>query len=195
MNYLNKLSKNFFFILILIFAACEEDKGPITSNEILITVNSINQSDINSQGIIEKDENISNNSGNPWGEFIKEAETECGSNAKNFEILGVSVQLTDTENIDGFEDIINGMGEVYFINTQGSDIDADRVLIGSSNNLAGMIPNELTNLASRNDLNLLYERLLGGDFHVGFRGETNLTKDDNFSFDVIIKFVVKAYCD
>jgi hypothetical protein len=195
MNYLHKFSKILFLILFVAINGCEDDKGPITSNEIAITINSMNQSDINSQGIIEKDENISNNSGNPWSEFIKDSETECGSDAKYFEIVSVSVQLSDTENLDGFEDLITCTGEVYFINTQGSDDDAVRVLIGNSSSLKGKLPNELINLASINDLNILYDRLLGGDFHIGFKGETNLSKDDTFSCDVIIRFVVKAYCE
>jgi hypothetical protein len=196
MQNINRLLQLIFAVLVsLQLIGCEEDKGPITSNEITIVVNSINESDINEDGILEKDENISNDSGNPWGEFIKDAEAECGGNPDRFEIVSITVQISDQVGVTNFEDVIFGNASVHFLSTQGSDLDAVRVTIGSNNNLTGISANELTNMASSSDLNSLRDRLLGGDFHVGFRGETDLTKDDTFSMDVIIKFVVKAHCD
>ena len=192
----NKLVKlTSIMLVVIITLGCEEDKGPITSDTMTIVVNSLNQSDINDQGIIEKDENISNGTGNPWGEFIKDAEAECGNNPDHFEVTSVTVQIADHDGVDVFEDVIQGNAYVYFMSTQGSDVDAIRVNIGSSSNLKGTSANELINLASSSELNVLRERLLGGDFHVGFNGQTNLTKNDAFSIDVIVKFVVRAYCN
>lgn len=189
------LAVSLLVISTIFITSCEEDQGPVTSNEMTIVVNSLNQSDISENGVIEKDENISNGSGNPWGEFIKEAEAECGKNPTNFEIISLSVQITDTEGIDVFEDLIEGSGNVYFIGTQGSDTEAIRVNVGSSTTLSGKTENELSNLANSSDLSVLRERLVGGDFHVGFSGTTELTDDDSFSTDITIKFVVKAHCD
>lgn len=195
-NKVNSLIKIIFISVTFIsLIGCEEETGPITSNEMTIVVNSINQSDINDSGKIEKDENISNNTGNLWGEFIKEAEAECGSVPNKFEIVSLNIQLSDNEGVDVFEDAINGEAAVYFINTQGSDTDAIKVKVASGSNVTGLSSNELSNLASSGDLSVLTERLQGGDFHIGFSGATNLTKDDVFSFDVIIKFVVKAHCE
>ena len=179
-------------MIIVFFTGCEEDEGPITSNTFSITVNSINQSDVSDIGVIEKDENISNGTGNPWSEFIKEAESEFGKLPQRFEIVSATVQLTDTEGLNSFEELVSGKMAVRFLSTQGSDADAAKVEIGNFTNPTGSSAIELTQLANASDLSVLRERLLGGDFHVGFWSQTNLNKDDTFSFDVIIKFVVRA---
>lgn len=184
--------------LVLVIASalligCEEDQDPITSNTMTVVVNSLNTSDINDQGILEKDENISNDSGNPWGEFIKDAEAELGREPERFEIISASMQLTDRDGVDSFDELISGKMSARILSTQGSDDDALKVEIGSKMNPSGESAIELSDLASASELNILHERLLGGDFHVGFNGETDLTKDNSFSVDVIIKFVVRAY--
>jgi hypothetical protein len=183
------------FFSQFIISGCEEEKEPVTSSEFIITVNSLNQSDINENNVIEKDENISNNSGNPWGEFIDIAQAECISDPGGFQILGVSVQLVPKDGIDRFEDFVSGKLSVDFINTQNSDMDAERVVIASKNNPSGIGPIDLENLASRSELSLLNDRLIGGDFHVGITADTHLNDNDSFAFDVIIRFQVRAYCE
>ena len=192
---MNKLHLYIYLFVLagLVLNGCDEDQGPITSNTMTIVVNSLNQSDINDQAILEKDENISNDSGNPWGEFIKEAEAEFGRGPERFEMVSVSMQLSDKEGISNFDELISGKMSARFLSTQGSDNDAIKVELGSIMSPTGQSAIELSNLASTSDMSVLHERLIGGDFHVGFYGETDLTKDNSFSVDVIIKFVVRAY--
>ena len=41
----------------------------------------------------------------------------------------------------------------------------------------------------------LHDRLVGGDFHVGFRAETSLGAGDAFAMDVRVDFSARAHCD
>ena len=189
------LSKKFFVLILFIsVSACQSTDGPVDSDEIKITINSINQSDINS-GIIEKDENISNNTGNPWGEFIKDSQVICENDPKGFEITSLSIQFAPKDGVNSMEEVFDEIVSIDFISTQGSDSDAERVSIGTINQPRGLGPLELKNLATRDDLRALYERLLGGDFHVGLKASTILTKDDSFSFDVTLRFHTRAFCE
>jgi hypothetical protein len=192
-----------FSILILlgiqIFLSCSTDTDPVSidSGNISITVNSMNESDVDSSGIIEKDENISNDSGNPWGEFIKSAENRCDKNPGGFEIISVSIELDEngSQNLSSLDEIITGSATVFFANTQHSDINATRVNVASVSAVSGTGPIELGDLASRADMSILLDRLLGGDFHVGLQAETSISDTSSFSMDVQIVFNVRAFCD
>jgi len=180
----------------LILPACS-DPGPVDSSTITITVNSMNQSDIDPPGILEKDENISNETGNPWGEFIKAAESECESSPRNFQMISVSLALdvAGSQEVSVLEDVITGGVTVYFASTRGSDADAVRVNVASASSVSGVGPVPLGNLASASDLRVLRERLVGGDFHVGVRANTNRTDNDSFSADIRVIFRTRAHCE
>jgi predicted small lipoprotein YifL len=182
--------------LALALTAC--GRGPVDSGPLAVTVNSVNQSDIQVPGVVQKDENISNDSGNPWGEFVRRAREECGADPVAFEILGASVAL-DTSGgagvVSRFEDVVSGMAAAHFSSTSHSDPAAVSADVGSIATPAGAGPIPLVPSGTRAALAPLHDRLVGGDFHVGFRAETSLGAGDAFTMDVRVDFAARAHCD
>lgn len=68
-------------------------------------------------------------------------------------------------------------------------------LLATASSVSCVGPVSLGGLAGRSSLGVLHERLVGGDFHVGLRGETALTGADDFSMNVRIRMRVRAFCD
>ncbi len=184
-------------LLLAALAGC--GGGSVDSGTMTITVNSMNESDIRTPGVVQKDENISNDSGNPWGEFVKRARDQCGGDPAGFEVLGASVGL-DTSgggNVQRFEDV-SGAGDAvtaFFASTSGSDATAVKADVGSVTGPTGAGPIPLALSATRASLAPLHGRLVGGDFHVGVRVGTYLTAQDRFTMDVRVSFSVRAHCD
>ena len=79
-------------VIAAVAVGCSDVLGPVDSTEIQTTVNSMNESDI-TNGVIEKEENISNESGNPWGEFIDRAESTCEAPPEGFAVRSASLAL------------------------------------------------------------------------------------------------------
>lgn len=180
----------------LVLAGCGDSDplGPVISPTITLTVNSMNSSDIES-GMLDKDENISTETGNPWGEFIRMAEDECKADPVGFEVTHVALSL-DTEGsngVAGLDDVFSGAVSVIFRSTQGSDEDAAQVAVGSGP-VSGAGNSTLVASGTRSALAPLYERLLGGDFHVAVRGGTDRQHGDDFSMDVRVTFATTAFC-
>lgn len=177
-------------------SACgdSDPMGPVLSPTITLTVNSMNPSDIEG-GFIDKDENISTETGNPWGEFMKAATDECGRDPAGFEITYVALGLdTDgSSGVDGLEDVFSGTASVILRSTQGSDASATQVEVGSGT-VSGTGPSVLGIAAGRSQLLPLHDRLVGGDFHVAVRGATHRQPDDDFSADVRVTLAATAFC-
>ena len=183
-------------LFLAIPTACSDPLGPVDSQTISLTINSINSSDIDPAGLIEKDENISHETGNPWGEFIVSAQSVCGGDPVGFRVLGASVAL-DLEGSSGvvdFDDVVAGQASIHFLSTQGSDSSATRVVVASSSSVSGPGPVDLPVTATQGQLDSIFERLVGGDFHVGFRAETDRLESESFSMDVTVAFQARAIC-
>ena len=73
------------------------------------------------------------------------------------------------------------------------DADALRVDVASAV-VTGPGTVTLTVTATRSQLQVIHERLVGGDFHVGLRATTDRDEDDYFSMDVIVTFQARAHC-
>jgi len=185
-------------VTIIALSGCggESPMSPVDSEIFSITINSMNPSDIRTVGIIEKDENVSTGTGNPWGEFIKVAGDKCRGDPLGFDVLNASIALdvAGSQNVSGLEDVISGQVTVYFASTQGSDATAIRVYVASAASPSGTGPVTLSVTSSRVQFDVLLDRLLGGDFHVGLRAETDRTEDDSFSMDVVVTLQVRAHC-
>lgn len=177
----------------LVVAAC--GTGPVDSGTISVTVNSMNESDIRTPGIVQKDKNIATQSGNPWGRFIDAAQAECARDPAGFEVRSVSIALDPASDIAAFQDVIDGAVTVYFSDVSGSDAAAIRADVGSTTAPTGVGPVALSVSGTRSSLNPLRARLVGGDFHVGVRAATSLTGADKFSMDIRVSLVALAYCD
>lgn len=186
-----------FVALLVALAGCGDALGPIDSQSISLTINSMNASDIDPPGTIEKDKNISTETGNPWGALLVSAESTCGADPVGFEVLSASITLdvAGSSDVTTFEDVISDEASVHFLSTQGSDASATRVVIASSVSVTGTGPVELVVTATRSQLQTLIERLIGGDFHVGLSADTDRLDSDSFSMDVIVTFQVRAHCD
>lgn len=185
-------------LALLVISGCggdDDPMGPVDSPTITLTVNSMNPSDIRTPGIIEKDENISTESGNPWGRFIDSATDECGGDPAGFDVLMVSMALdvAGSQDVTQLDDVIDGTATVFFSSTRGSDASAVRVNVASGP-VVGAGPVTLPLAATRASFAVLHERMVGGDFHVGVRGETSLTDNDDFSMDVRVTFSARALC-
>jgi len=184
-------------VLLTATASCGDALGPVDSIPMTLTINSMNSSDIDPPGVIEKDENISTETGNPWGEFIRLAEDQCQAAPIGFEVLSVSIGLdvAGSSGVQVLEDVISGDATVFFASTQGSDAAAVRVDVGSRSGVTGAGPVSLPVTATRAQLGALLERLLGGDFHVGLRAETDRLDTDSFSMDVRVTLQNRAICE
>ncbi len=93
----------------LVLSGCGRES--VDSGDITLGINSMNESDIRTAGLVEKDENISTETGNPWGEFIKKAEDECGHDPVGFDVSTVSIALDTSRGsrtVRRFEDVIDG---------------------------------------------------------------------------------------
>lgn len=182
-------------VIAAVAVGCSDVLGPVDSTEIQTTVNSMNESDITND-VIEKDENISNESGNPWGEFIDRAESTCEAPPDGFAVRSASLALVTEEStgVQALEDVIDGDATVHFLSTRGSDADAVRVNVARVTDPTGTGPVSMNVIASRQDLRDLRERMRGGDFHVGFRAETSRDSSSDFSMNVRIRFRARAFC-
>lgn len=177
----------------LLLPACGEETGPVTSGPITTSVNSMNESDVDA-GELSKDENISNETGNPWGRFVDHAESECGGSPTGFGLLSMTLSLdASRSDVDRLEQVFTGPVTVYFSSTRGSDASAVRVDVGGAISVSGAGPVALEILATRAELAALHERLVGGDFHVGLRGST--TRSEPFSITPVVVFRAQAFCD
>lgn len=171
----------------------------VDSGSIAVVISSMNPSDIRTAGTIQKDENISTGTGNPWGEFIKKAKAQCGKDPAGFEIVSASISL-DTSGGGGrtvtkLEDVISGTATVFFASTQGNDASATKVDVAEASRPTGAGPVSLTIRATKDALKPLQARLVGGDFHVGFRAATSKTSKDDFSMNVRATVAARALCE
>jgi hypothetical protein len=186
-----------FAALLSSAAACGDALGPVDSIPMTLTINSMNSSDIDPVGVIEKDENIGTETGNPWGEFIRLAEDQCQTTPAGFDVLSVTIALdvAGSSDVATLDDVISGDAIVFFASTRGNDAAAVRVDVGSGAGLAGVGPVNLPVIASRTQLAALLERMVGGDFHVGLRAETDRVDTDSFSMDVRVTIQTRAMCE
>jgi hypothetical protein len=182
----------------LLVGGCGRDDRPgdVTLHEgaLDLQLSSLSSSDVD-DGTLEKDENIGNQSGNPWGEFIDEMRDRCGGDPAGFSVSGGTLSIVDSEGVDGFEDLFPDGLDLLMRSTQGSDEDAETVVVARSAAPTGSGPVDLVGVAGREDLAALHPRLVGGDFHVGVRGSTDLTDEDDFSVDLAMSLEVVAYCE
>jgi hypothetical protein len=187
----------------LVAVACGETGGAssktVDSGSIVVAINSMNASDIRTAGTIQKDENISTGTGNPWGEFVKKAKAQCGKDPAGFEVVSAVIAL-DTSGSGGrtvtkFEETISGAATIFFASTQGNDASATKVDVADANRPTGAGPVALTIRAAKDALKPLQARLLGGDFHVGLRAATSKTSKDDFSMNVRATVAARASCE
>lgn len=172
-------------------------RGPVESGDIRIGINSMNESDIRVAGTVEKDENISTETGNPWGEFIKETRVECEGDPVGFEVSSVTIALDTSSGgstVSRFDDVIEGEATVFFRGTRGSDEDSITVDIASVDSPTGAGPVPLQVSATRSSLGPLLSRMVKGDFHVGMRAEVARQQDADFSMDVRVAMTAVAHC-
>lgn len=180
-----------------IASSCSSAPGPVDSGEITITINTMNPSDIRTPGTIEKDENISAETNNPWGKFVREARDACAGDPVAFEVLSarVALDVDGSQDVAVLEDVINGAATIFFASTTGSDSSAVRVDVASAAAATGLGPVSFAVGATQDSLASLHQKLVGGDFHVGLRAATTLTDQDNFSMDVRITLSARAFCE
>lgn len=172
--------------------------GPVDSGNVTIRIDSINESDIRTAGTVQKDGNISTGTGNPWGTFVGQAKAECGKDPVGFEVTSLSIGLDTSgggSTTTRFEDVVDGAATVFFASTQGSDAAATKADVGSVSAPTGAGPVAVPVSATRSSLDPLLARLVGGDFHVGFRAATSLTDRDDFSMDVRVTLAARAHCE
>jgi len=187
------MSKTYLFTFTLAAAAITGcAAGPVESGSIAITVNSMNESDVGDDGAVWKDENISTGTSNPWGDFVKAAEEECGGSPASFEFTSVTVNIALDDGATA-DEILGGQAEVRVISTQGSDEDADKATIGSIALLNGVGPYNFE-VAPTQDYSSFHDRLVGGDFHIGFWAEV-VDVNEGFDMDVTINFEALANCE
>ncbi|MBI2893374.1 MAG: hypothetical protein HYY06_07460 [Deltaproteobacteria bacterium] len=184
--------------LAALLGACGGDDGPgdgtLPEGALDLQLSSLNSSDVD-DGFLEKDENIGNHTGDPWGEFIDEMTDRCGGDPAAFSVSRGTLSIVDAQGVDGFEELFPRGVDLLFRSTQGSDEDAETVVVASSAAPTGSGPVDLDGVGGRDDLAALHQRLLGGDFHVGVRGSTDLTDQDDFSVDLAMSLEVVAYCE
>jgi hypothetical protein len=166
--------------------------GPIDSGPIAVTINSLNEGDVGSDGAVWKDGNISTGTSNPWGDFVKAAEEECGGSPVSFEFTSATVVI-EFDGSATVDETFGGRAEVRILSTQGSDDDADKAAIASIETLSGAGPHSL-DVGAGQDHSSLHSRLLGGDFHVGFWAEV-ADPDADLDINITITLEALANCE
>lgn len=172
---------------------CGDSAGPVDSGIISILVDGIEESDIDG-GVLSEDESIATQSGNPWGEFVDRARVECEGDPEAFTVTSVSAEITSSSNVSGYEDFVSGTMVVYFQDVSGSDAAATRVDVASASAPNGTGPVDLAVTATRSSLNTLLSRLVGGDFHLGWRAPTDKTETDDFGVAIRVRLSALAHC-
>ena len=173
---------------VFLLACGKGSNGPVDSGVISTKING-NDSDIEGT-VIYKATNISTTSGNQWGEFIKQAKDECGGDPIGFEVTSLTVS-----NQSPFEDFVSAQLAIIFAQSTSSDIPHDpQATAGTTSNPTGTGPVELAQLATRDNLTALHSRLIGGDFEVVLRADTDQA-GNNFDFDITVSIEARAHCD
>lgn len=186
-----KLARIFAAVLLalVLHAGCGDDPAAVTG-PITLTISSINESDIDN-GVVWKDKNISSESGNPWGEFIDDAQSQLGGDPSEFEFISATVTLdvASSDEVAGFEDVAAGSMRLMITRTNGDT----PVIIAELADPSGTEV-DLPITASRSDLATHHSAMVGGDFKARLELDTDLTKaDDDFSMDVSITLEAAAY--
>lgn len=163
-------------------------KGPVDSGTVSTVING-NEGDIEGS-IIYKPTNISGTVG-AWADFIKQAEDECGADPVGLEVTSLTVS-----NPSPFEDFVSGQLSIVFAKSTSSGIPQDpQATAGTTTNPTGMGPVALEQLATRDSLTALHERMVGGDFEVVLKADTDKTDADDFDFDITVNIEARAHCD
>jgi hypothetical protein len=171
----------------LALPACAED--PVLATDlIVITLSDINENDITS-GVVEERKNISTESGNPYGEFLREARRILGRDPGRIRVESVQITLDgSSRGVDGFQDLFPGEVNVFLDASAGGT-----VYVGRTSAPTGMGPVVLSVISSDDSLAPIMDALLGGSFHVGVQGATHRLEHDDFDAGINIRIGFGAY--
>lgn len=162
--------------------------GPIASGPMQLMITNISPSDI-TDGVIDRDVNINTAAVGLWASYLRLVTDLCGREPVGFTIsaLAVTLDLEESVNVSQLEQVMDGTVTVYLA-AGGVTVDIGRGL------LSGLGPVGLEEVSTQETLAALHDRMLASDFQVGLRAETSRTDGGDFSMDVEVSFLTRAFC-
>jgi len=164
--------------------ACGDD--PVAHSEtISLKLSGIKNGDIKN-GQASEDKEISTESGNPYGEFIKNAKAALGGkNPGSIELVSAIVRVhADSKNVSSLEAVFTSFE--LFLTTSSTTIPVGTVAspTGTSVNVK---------LDENVDYEPIFDQLLGGSFKAGVRGPTVATPPVDFDLKLTLDLKFTAY--
>lgn len=121
------------FLATTLGCACSDDDPVSHSAPIGLTL-SAKSDDVQGDGTITDDKNITTESGNPWGKFVDDAEAELGGAPGSIELVELTLLLgADSDGVTELREIFDGTVDVQFeledtgnfYSVASANIDAD----------------------------------------------------------------------
>lgn len=171
-------------LALLMFVACGDD--PVAYSEtVSLKLSGIKNGDIE-QGVASEEKSVSSESGNPYGEFIKNARARLGGkDPGSIEIVSCFVRVhADSKNVLNIEQVFDDLE--LFLATSQTTIPAGKNLNPSGTSTAITIDEDL-------DYSPVFSSMLGGNFKVGVRGTTVATPPVDFDLKLTIDLKFTAY--
>lgn len=168
----------------LALVGCGDD--PVAYSEtVSLRLSGIKNGDIK-QGVASEDKNINSESGNPYGEFLKNARAKLGGkNPSAIEIVSAHVRVhADSKNVLNLEQVFTEI-ELFIANSQ-TTIPAGKRTAPTGTSVQVTIFDDL-------DYAPVFNSMLGGDFKVGVRGPTVATPPVDFDLKLTIDLRFTAY--
>lgn len=181
--------RSLVFVLPLLGAvSCDDDEPVAETGTIVIQLSGIKQGDIH-DGVVEKDKNVTTESGNPYGAFLQAARTALGHDPSRIEVTSVSITLGgDSRGVASFADLFSGETNVFLRADVGGTVYVARVT-----NPTGVGPVTCEVIADEAALAPIRDALLSGNFRVGVRGPTNRLPTDDFDARIDVQIGFAAY--
>lgn len=171
-------------VLALGAAACGDD--PVAHSEtISLKLSGIKNGDIKN-GQASEDKEISTESGNPYGEFIKNAKAALGGkDPGSIELVSAFVRIhSDSKNVSALEAVFSSM-ELY-LTTSNTTIPVGTVATPKGTSIAVKLDENV-------DYEPIFADLLGGSFKGGVRGPTVATPPADFDLKLTLDLKFTAY--
>jgi len=171
-------------LTLLALPACGDD--PIAHSEtVSLELSGIKPGDLKN-GVASEEKNINTESGNPYGDFLKNARDALGgSDPGTIELVSAYMRVSSSsKNVIAFEDVLAD-AELFFSNSDTT------IPIGSVTSPTGS--SVLIPIGEDVDFEPLRTAMLGGDFKVGIRGNAVDPVSDDFELKISLDLKFTAY--
>ncbi|MBL8786777.1 MAG: hypothetical protein JNJ59_17860 [Deltaproteobacteria bacterium] len=171
-------------VLALGIGACGDD--PVAYSEtVSLKLSGIKNGDIKN-GQAEEEKEISTESGNPYGEFLKNAKAALGGKDPGaIELVSAFVRVhSDSKNVSALEAVFTSLE--LFLTTSNTTLPVGTVANPSGTSIAVSLDENI-------DYEPIFANLLAGSFKGGVRGPTVATPPADFDLRLTLDLKFTAY--